>query len=134
MTNLKPGTIWPGQAKVELTQEQFDELATSDMTFTEIEEKYGEEVAIDVGIARDPDAPELTPEQMARMRPAIEVFPALVEESIRKQWRERPSAKQYVTLPLDGDLLIHFLDADGPDWHNQLNDTLRQAVFGPESA
>ena len=32
----------------------FDELVESDMTFVEIEAEYGEETAINAGIARDP--------------------------------------------------------------------------------
>ena len=49
------------------------------MTFREIEAKYGEEVAINAGIAADPDTWELTPEEMAQARPAAEVVPHIVE-------------------------------------------------------
>ena len=45
----------------------------SNLTFDEIEAEYGEETAINVGIAQDPDAPEWTEEDWARARPAIEV-------------------------------------------------------------
>ncbi len=133
MPPLKPGTIFPGPAKVELTQEQINEIAASDMTFDQVEAKYGEEVAINVGIARDPDTKELTAEDMARMRPALEIVPDLVEKSLRRRCEENPSAREYVTVPLDNDLLSHFLDEGGPEWHKRLNDTLRKAVFGPES-
>ena len=54
-----------------------DELA--EMTFAEIEAKYGEEVAICAGIVADPDTRELTKEDFARMRPATEVAPHIVE-------------------------------------------------------
>ena len=67
------------------------------------------------------------------MRPAIEVVPDLVEKSLRKRCQEQPDGRDYVTIPIDNDLLQHFLDAAGPGWHERLNDTLRQAVFGPES-
>ena len=133
MPKLKPTHINPGSAKVELTQEQIDELAAGVMAFREIEEQYGEEVAINVGIARDPDAPEITDEQFAQMRPAVEVVPDLVEKSLMRRCQAQPMGKDYVTIPIDNDLLRHFLDAAGPDWHKRLNDTLRQAVFGPES-
>ncbi len=82
MPKLKPGTIWPTPAKVDLTKGQLDEIAAGSMTFDEIEEKYGEEIAIEVGILRDPDNPEWTAEDFARARPAIEVVPHLVEHSI----------------------------------------------------
>ena len=130
MPNLKPGTIWPGPAKVELTQEQFDELATSDMTFPEIEEKYGEEVAINVGIARDPDAPELDAEWFARSRKWMADNPEIVQQIRNKKFKW--PAKEWAYIPIDYDILDHFRKS-GPDWHNQLNNTLRQAVFGPES-
>ena len=130
---IKPTYIIAGPGQAELSQEQIDELAASAMTFREIEKRYGEEVAINVGIARDPDAPEITEEQFAQMRPAIEVVPDLVEKSLRRRCQEQPNGRDYVTIPIDNDLLQHFLDAAGPDWHERLNDTLRQAVFGAES-
>jgi hypothetical protein len=49
------------------------------MTFHEIAAKYGEEAAINAGIAADPDTFELTPEWFKEARPAAEVMPDLVE-------------------------------------------------------
>ena len=46
------------------------------MTFHEIAAKYGEEAAIQAGIAADPDTWEL---DMSKARPAMEVMPDLVE-------------------------------------------------------
>lgn len=82
MPKLKPGTIWPQPAKVELTQEQIDKIADTDMTFDQVEEKYGEENAILVGIARDPDAPELDADWFARARPVVEINPDFVERDV----------------------------------------------------
>lgn len=111
----------------------FEELVASDLTFREIEAEYGEETAINVGIAKDPDTKELTAEDFARMRPALEVVPDLVEHSLRRECKENPSGKSYTTIHVDNDLLQHFLDEAGQNWHVKLNDTLRKAVFGTES-
>ena len=46
----------------------FQEIAASDMTFAEIEAEYGEETAINAGIARDPDTWMWTDEDFARAR------------------------------------------------------------------
>ena len=66
-----------GERPVQL--EAFNDLVSSSLTFTEIKGIYGEETAINVGIARDPDAPEWTEEDWANARPVREVAPHLVE-------------------------------------------------------
>ncbi len=48
----------------------FQEIVASDMTFAQIEAEYGEETAINSGIARDPDTWEWTDEDFARARRA----------------------------------------------------------------
>ena len=53
----------PNKAKL-----TFQEIVASDMTFTKIEAEYGEETAINAGIARDPDTWEWTDEDFARAR------------------------------------------------------------------
>ena len=45
MPKLKPGTLWPQPAKVDLTEKEIEEIAAGPMTYGQIEEKYGEEVA-----------------------------------------------------------------------------------------
>ena len=63
----------------------FAQLAATDMTFTEIEEKYGEETAINAGIARDPDALEWTDRDPARARPVVEIDPDFVERDVAQK-------------------------------------------------
>ena len=46
----------------------FKEIVASDMTFAQIEAEYGEETAINSGIARDPDTWMWTDEDFARAR------------------------------------------------------------------
>ncbi len=107
----------------------FDELVTSEQTPDEIEAEYGEETAINVGIARDPDAAELDDEWFTRARPAVEVHPELVESSLRRRGKQKAPTKERVTLRLDADLVAH-LRSSGPGWQTRLNETLRQTVFG----
>ena len=107
----------------------FEELVASDLTFDDIAADYGEETAINVGIARDPDAPEWTEEDWARARPAIEVDPELVEWSRRTRGKQRAPVKELISIRLDPDITAHFR-ASGPGWQTRLNDTLRRAVFG----
>ncbi len=109
----------------------FEELVTSGMTFCEIEAEYGEETAINVGIAKDPDNPEMTGEDFARARQWMKDNPETVQR-LRNSSIQWP-AKEWTYVPIDYDILDH-LRAAGPDWHKRLNDTLRKAVFGSEGA
>ena len=66
----------------------FEELASTAMTFDEVAAQYGEETAVNVIIARDPDAPEWTPEDFAQAKPTGEVIPHILE-----RWRRaKPGA------------------------------------------
>ena len=58
----------------------------SNMTFAEIEALYGEEAAIQAGIAADPDTFELDEEWFRRARPVREAHPEFVERWER--WRD----------------------------------------------
>ena len=96
------------------------------MSFVQIEAIYGEEIAINVGIATDPDTWVPTDAEWAQARPFAEMFPEFVGAG------HKFPAKEHCNIPLDHDLLDHFRQA-GPDWHTRLNDTLRQAVFGGDT-
>ena len=79
MPRLKPDHVSPAPATVDLTQKQINEIAAGSLTFDEVRARHGEDTAIRVGAARDPDNPELTAEDFAMMRPAIEVDPKIAE-------------------------------------------------------
>ena len=111
----------------DLTAKSFDALVASALTFDEIAAQYDEETAINIGIARDPDNPEWTAETFARARPAIEVHPYLVAQSLRRRHKQEGLDKWEVSVELDIDLLAHFLEG-GPGWQGRINDALRQAV------
>ncbi|MDE2787655.1 MAG: hypothetical protein OXL37_13465 [Chloroflexota bacterium] len=75
----------------------FEELAASTMTFDEVAAQYGEETAVNIVIARDPDAPEWTPEDFAQARPTGEVVPHVLE-----RWRRaKPSAPDEGKTPAE---------------------------------
>ena len=130
MLELNPDPISPGIAGVELTQEQIDALAATDKTYREIEAEYGEETAINVGIARDPDAPELDEEWFANARKWMAENPEIVRQMNEQKFRW--PAKEWVYISVDFDVLEHFRK-DGAGWHTRLNDVLRRAVFGSEA-
>ena len=107
----------------------FDELVSTEMTYAEIEAAYGEETAINVAIARDPDDLEWTEEASSRLRPASEVHPEFVEAWRRSRGKPPQPAKVDIQLQLDADIVDHFKKG-GPDWQARLNDALRRVVFG----
>ena len=117
----------------------FDQIVASDLTFREIEAGYGEETAINAGIARDPDTWELTEEDFARMRPASEVIPEIVEA--RKQGRIKlPDdyepilrKEERIGVWIEADLVEHYKAKYPEDWRNRLNDALRRATFRVKS-
>ena len=57
-----------------------DSVDLSGWTFDEIAAMYGEEAAIQAGLAADPDTWELTKDDFTRMRPAMEVDPGLANQ------------------------------------------------------
>lgn len=71
------------------------------------------------------DVPELTNEQMARLRPASEVVPHIVEEYRRTRGQQKAPVKAQVTLRLDQDVVEHFR-ATGRGWQTRLNAALRR--------
>ena len=111
----------------ELTQLQVDELAAGHLTFEEIAVQYGEDAAINVGIARDPDTKEWTPAMLQKARPVIVDDPKLLAENLRHRSQKEGLMRWDIHIALDIDLLAHFLEG-GPGWQERLNAALRKGA------
>ena len=110
----------------------FDELVASGLSFDEIESRYGEETAINVGIARDPDAAELDSEWFSSARPAAEVVPEIVERARRGRGRQRTPTKERISIRLDADVLESYRTS-GRGWQSRINEVLRQSLLNSEA-
>lgn len=94
-----------------------------------------EEARVQAGIASDPDAPELTDEQIATARPFAEVFPALAESIKRSRGRPKVgSPKEAVTLRLSPAAIAGFKAVAGNDWRTRMSETLEKAIAGTDRA
>ncbi|MGV8996916.1 MAG: BrnA antitoxin family protein [Parvibaculaceae bacterium] len=80
----------------------------------------------------DGEVPELTREDIRRMRPAAEVLPAELLAILPKRKRgergpQKTPTKAQVTLRLDDDVLAYFKQ-NGPGWQTRINDTLKRSM------
>ena len=98
-------------------------------TFYEIAGEYGEEAAINAGIAADPDTYELDDEWIKEARPASQVIPNIVERYQRLQERELADTRIMLSIPLEAALAEH-IRSIGPEWEELVNEKLRRAFFG----
>ncbi len=99
------------------------------MTFEEIAAEFGEETAIQVGLARDEDTQELGRDWFQGARPATEVVPKVVERWRRTRGKQKAPTKEAVSIRLDQDVLAHYR-ASGRGWQSRINETLRQYIVG----
>ena len=119
-----------------LTEEEFAALPpfekVANLTFVEVQALYDEETAINVGIAKDPDAAIPTDEEFAQMRPMAEVFPEFVEAHRAGKIKlppQPPVVKMREEVVLDSDIVAFFERLD-PHWQkSRLNDFLRTVIF-----
>ena len=111
-------------------------------TFDEIAAEYGEEAAIQAGIAADPDTWELTEDDFARMRPANEVHAEFVESWSAAQDAQKSLPKNQLYFGDNLDILRnHVADAsvdliylDPPFNSNANYNVLFQEKTGQQSA
>jgi uncharacterized protein (DUF4415 family) len=88
------------------------------------------EAEIQRGIAEDPDNPELTEEDLTRLRPVSEVHPDIVADYLRRtRGKQKQPTKVLVSLRLEREV-VERLRASGRGWQSRANDMLRKAVLG----
>lgn len=81
-----------------------------------------EEARIQAGIKRDPDNPELTPDQLAGMRPFREL------QAERRRGRPKSAVhKEPVTVRLDPEI-VEFFRSSGAGWQTRMNSVLAEYV------
>ncbi len=78
------------------------------------------------------DSPQLTKEELAKMRPAKEVLPQSFFEGLEeaRRLRGRPKtghAKEAVTLRLDAETIERFKRAGGPAWRSLMASAIEKA-------
>jgi uncharacterized protein (DUF4415 family) len=87
-----------------------------------------EEAELQARMAADPDARELTDEELAAMRPAREVLPPALFAALTKRGRPRsPNKRVQVTLRVDPDVLAAY-KATGPGWQSRMHEALARGV------
>ena len=72
---------------------------------------------------------ELTPEDFARMKPASETHPEIVETYRRTRGPQKAPRKVVTTIRLDADVVEYF-KAQGRGWQTRINEKLREVIFG----
>ena len=80
-------------------------------------------------IDQNGDVRELTPEDFARMRPASETHPEIVEAYRRTRGLQKAPRKVATTIRLDAQVIEHF-KAQGKGWQTRINEALRKAISG----
>ena len=116
-----------------MLQLSIEEIAASRMTFEEIAAEFGEETAIQVGMARDQDTQELSQNWFQGARPATEVVTRVVERWRRTRGRQKAPTKEAISRRLDQDVLAYYR-ASGRGWQSRINEALRQYVVGEKPA
>ncbi|CAN2044591.1 BrnA antitoxin family protein [Candidatus Magnetomoraceae bacterium gMMP-1] len=84
-----------------------------------------EDRRIKEAIAADLDTSEMTDKQFAKLRPASELHPEIVE-----WYKKRTRGKQKKTpiyIRLDSDIVEHF-KSSGKGWQTKINDALRKSM------
>ncbi|MGY2050411.1 BrnA antitoxin family protein [Methylobacterium sp. JK268] len=87
-----------------------------------------DEADLQARMAADPDAREMTDEELAGMRPAREVLPPALFEALTRRGRPRsPNKRVQVTLRIDPDVLASY-KAGGAGWQSRMHEALARGA------
>lgn len=87
-----------------------------------------EEAQVQASIASDPDNPEASDAELARMRPAVEVLPPGLFAALTKRGRPKAeNSKVLLTLRLDPHV-IEAYKSTGPGWQTRMNEWLAEGA------
>jgi uncharacterized protein (DUF4415 family) len=75
----------------------------------------------------DDDIPELTPDQLAEMKPAREVMSAGAFRALKRGRPPVANPKRAVSLRIDPDVLEAY-KATGKGWQSRINEVLRRGM------
>ena len=73
------------------------------------------------------NSPPLVAEELARMRPASETHPHIVERYRRARGPQKEPRKVVTTIRLDAEVVAHF-KARGRGWQTRINEALRRVI------
>ena len=86
-----------------------------------------EDEAIDQGIARDGETPELNASWFERAVPAADILPESMKRAIGARGPQKAPRKQSTTIRFDADVLAA-LKATGKGWQTRVNEAMREWV------
>ena len=81
----------------------------------------------------DPDNPPLTDDQLARMRPAKEVIPEIVEAYRERRGPHKTPLKVPVSIRLNPEVVEYF-KSQGEGWKTQISNILREYAKNHQTA
>ncbi len=76
---------------------------------------------------KDPDNPALSAKEIAAMRPAADVVPAVVAAYRKTRGPQAGPRKVQTTIRLDSDIVDHF-KRKGRGWQTRINEELRKTI------
>ncbi len=86
-----------------------------------------ENARINAGIAADPDTWELTEADFAKMRPASEAHPEIVEAYRRSRGKQKAPTKIATSIRLSENVLAAYKQS-GPGWQSRIDQDLQEVI------